>query len=888
MILWKISLREIRSHRGRAILTAASIVIGVAAVVAVNLASVAVRASFGAMQQTIAGEAALEVIPAGDNVFEEGVVDQVAEIPGVRAASPVYQRTTVMYVGGREEGSETRKVMVVLLGVDPKHDESMRDYGVTAGRTIEEGDEILLDSAFAQSLGLAVGAEVRMPTPGGIRPVPFTIVGLLRPLTGAAVGRGSVLFMPLATAQRRFRQPGRINKIQIALEDSAEPEAVQAAVAQSLPTGLTVRSSMSQSQMGEETMRSIQNALWLATTFALVAAVFIVGNAFFMNVTQRQRQLAVMRAIGATKLQVWRLILREALILAVLGTAVGLVVGWGGAVLLSEAMEQLFRTDLPVPQLTTRVLFLAIAFGLVVSILGAVLPARRASKVEPVEGMHDVSRSDVEGAPRWFVTAGATGFIVSGVWLAAILSGAMPPADDISARVHQVFATANLPDPVAPGVKQPLSWVVGRFVTDYVLAAIIFLVFVVPVIPLVLTPLSRAASFLLRPFARAEARIARQQLLRRRVRTTLTIGVLFVASSTGLGLASTVLDNIRDVQQWYRRVMAGDFFIRVLTPDLVAWTTPQLPPGVEEEVRAVPGIDTAFGVRFAKGEVRDPNTEEMIEVMLTVRDYPTAGTITADLVDLSPEEMRERMLRGEATLGSVLAQRLKLQRGDTLQVQTSEGLRDLPIAGVINDYMGGGLVVHMDRNTGERFFGIQGIDAVVVRAKPERKAEVEVALRQIAEKYQVLFQSYSQLTDEIDRMLTGVIGGLWVVMILGLLVASMGVMNTLSMNVLEQTRELAMLRVVAMTRGQARRTVLAQAAILGTIGLAPGVLVGVGLAWLFNLSLLRTIGREVTFGVHPWLAVSGLATALVLVVLAAWIPAQRAANLEPIQALRYE
>jgi putative ABC transport system permease protein len=194
----------------------------------------------------------------------------------------------------------------------------------------------------------------------------------------------------------------------------------------------------------------------------------------------------------------------------------------------------------------------------------------------------------------------------------------------------------------------------------------------------------------------------------------------------------------------------------------------------------------------------------------------------------------------------------------------------------------------MDRTSGQRYLGIQGIDAVVVRAQPARKAEVEAALRAIAEKYGVLFQSYSQLTSEIDRMMAGVIGGLWVVMILGLLVASMGVMNTLSMNVLEQTRELAMLRVVAMTRRQARRTIMAQAAILGTIGLVPGVLVGVGLSWLINMSLLRTIGREVTFGMHPWLAVSGMAVALALVILAAWFPAQRAANLEPIQALRYE
>jgi putative ABC transport system permease protein len=451
------------------------------------------------------------------------------------------------------------------------------------------------------------------------------------------------------------------------------------------------------------------------------------------------------------------------------------------------------------------------------------------------------------------------------LWLAAILLNFLPP---IANRYLPPFA--------------------AQVASDYVLAAIIFVVFCVPVLPLVLEPLARVASFFMRPFGRPVMRIARQQLLRRRVRTTLTIGVLFVASCTGLGLASTVIDNINDVQLWYRRVMAGDFFLRVLTPDLVNWDAPPLPPGVEQEVRAVPGIDTVFAVRFTKADVRKPGTEELVQVMLTARDFPSAGSITGDLVNMSPEEMRKRMLAGEVTLGSVLAERLGLGPGDPIEVQTNEGIKPLKIAGIINDYMGGGLVIHMDRSTGERYLGVKGATAIVVRAQPDRKKDVGDALKAIADKYDVLFQSYSDLTSEIDKMMAGVIGGLWVVMILGLLVASMGVMNTLSMNVLEQTRELAMLRTVAMTRRQARRTVIGQAAILGAIGLVPGVLLGLGLSWLLNRSLMQTIGHEVAFGFHPELAVLGLLTAMLLVVLAAWIPAQRAANLEPIQALRYE
>ncbi len=877
MILWKLSLREIRSHRGRAILTAVSIVIGVAAVVAVNLASDAVRASFGAVQATIAGEASLEVAPAGDNLLDESLAEQLVDIPGVKVTSPIYQRPTVMYAG------EDQRVSVTLVGVDPSRDEAARDYGLVAGRKISQGDEVLLDAAFAAGLKIEVGDRIRLLTSYGRRE--FKVVGSLKPLTGAAVGRGSVLFLPLKTAQARFKARGRVSQVQLILEEGANAKAVAAEVAQRLPPGLTVRASASPDQMGEETMLALQMALRLATAFALVAAVFIVGNAFFMNVTQRERQLAVMRAIGATRWQVWRLILQEAVLLAVLGTAAGIAAGWGGAVLMSAAMERLFNTDLPAPLLNGWVATWACVFGLGVSFLGAVLPARRAAKVEPIEGMQQVSRGDVEGMPRWFVIAGATGFVISGVWLLASVLGYAPAEEEIVARVGAALEGSGL---LSPEAIELGAWAAGKLVIDSTLMAILFLIFAVPVLPLVLDPLSGAAAFGACVLGRPVARIARQQLLRRRVRTTLTIGVLFVASSTGMGLASTVLDNIHDIQEWYRKIMAGDFFVRAMTPDLATWTSAQIPDEAEQEAKTVPGIDTVFGVRFVTAEVRVPGQSEWQQVLLTARDFPSANTVQSEMLTLSPEEMRTRLERGEVTIGSVLSQRTGLKLGDEIEIQTAEGPRRRSIAGIINDYIGVGLVVHMDRSVAARDLGVQGVDAVVVRALPGRKEEVESSLRAVAEKYGLLFQSYRDLTAEIDTMLVGVIGGLWVVMILGLVVASLGVMNTLTMNVLEQTRELAMLRVVAMTRRQARRTVLAQAAILGGIGVIPGITLGLGLSWLMNRSLVRDIGHEVTFGFHPWLGVIGAAVAMVLVVLAASLPAQRAANLEPIQALRYD
>ena len=129
-------------------------------------------------------------------------------------------------------------------------------------------------------------------------------------------------------------------------------------------------------------------------------------------------------------------------------------------------------------------------------------------------------------------------------------------------------------------------------------------------------------------------------------------------------------------------------------------------------------------------------------------------------------------------------------------------------------------------------------------------------------------------------MVTGIDGCLWGLVVLVFVVASFGVVNTLTMNVLEQTRELGVLRIVAMTKGQVRRTILIQALIMGVVGFTPGVFGGVGFAWVINLAMPAALGHPVEFGFHPWLVVVTLVSALAVTAIAAWIPARRAANLD--------
>ena len=243
------------------------------------------------MFQTITGHAALEITSAGGVLLAESLLEVVRKTPGVATAVPVVQRNAIMYYGNG-------RLKLMALGIDPLLDAAVRDYDLVEGQPLSKSAGVLLDAALAQNLGVRAGDEVKLLVRRGL--VTTKVVGLVKPRSGSAVSGGGVLFMPLATAQRRFAAKGMVDRIQVVLADGADVSAVQSQLGTQLPDGLQVQPPSTRSSLAEETMLALENGLRLATAFSLLAAVFIIMNTFLMNVGQRRQQLAVMRAIGAT------------------------------------------------------------------------------------------------------------------------------------------------------------------------------------------------------------------------------------------------------------------------------------------------------------------------------------------------------------------------------------------------------------------------------------------------------------------------------------------------------------------------------------------------------------------------------------------------------------
>jgi putative ABC transport system permease protein len=847
MVLWKFGLRHVLQRPGRAILTLLSIVIAVAAVTSVTIATSTTRVAYREMFAGVTGRAALEVTGRGSGGFDQRVLDEVRRTPGVKVAAPILQRPTIMYANGR-------KVKLLALGVDPEKDRSIRDYQVDKGRFLNGPRGVLLEAGFARSMGVEVKEQVKLLTRRGLRRV--TVVGVLSSQGTAGLQLAGMMFMPLGEAQDLFAATGRIDSIQILLDESADVEAVCKDLSRRLPDGVSVGPPATQSRLVEETLQSGEQGLQLASAFSLLLAAFIILNTFMMNVGERRKQLAIMRAIGATRRQVSRLLVGESLVIGVIGTVLGSLAGLGGARLLVLAMNKILDSAMPPMHLTPWPFVIAAVAGLGVAVVGAWIPARRAGKLSPLEGMANVTLEDRDGAARRTAIAGSVISLVSGSLLLGCIFGWL--------SIHLA-----------------------------VTMAVFLLVGIVLLTPAILGALARAAMWLLGPVLGIEGRLAHRQVLRHRTRSSLTAGVLFIASATGVGMASAILDSVQDVRQWYNHAIVGDFLIRALMPDMATGMSPDLPDELGQELRQVPGIANIDTGRFVKARLKTEQGDQPVVVI--VREFTSPDPVYFDLKAGDPKNIRQKLFDGETVIGTVLAQRTGRKVGDDITLETPQGPKKVRIAGLTNEYMVGGLAVFLERNVAKRLLGVEGVDAYIVNvdprivnADPKALGDVQTRLQAISDKYGVLLHSFAEIRRMIDGRVTDLDACLWGILALGFLVASFGVVNTLTMNVLEQTRELGLLRIVAMTRRQVRKTILGQAAIIAAIGVVPGVLSGAGVAYLISLATMAATGHTVAFTFRPFLMATCLVGVLALVLLSSLVPTERAARIEPAKSLQYE
>ena len=866
MPLRRLSIREIRSRPARSLLTLLSIVGGVSAIVATYLASDSAQLAQIALVRAVTGNASLEIEAVGGASFEGRPLEAIASIPGVAVASPVLRRYSNMTVGGLPSAndvnsnlpiptneSETPKTQkdvryrVQLLGVVPELDRKVREYKLVAGeelgKTESEFESVLMDESFAKSAHVELGGEVRFLTRTYSQSA--RVVGFIKPSNASAGIQSGLIVAKLPTVQRWSRASGKLDVIQLVLDKKADPEKVTAAVQAMLTSELRVSQPLMRSQVTKESLIGPQQGLQLAMGVVLLLACFIIYNTFQMNVGERRRRIGILRSMGATRGQVLWMIMREGLWLGVIGTVFGCVAGQVGAVVFRMSYAKFLQIEIPASPFSFWPYLIAGCSGMTVALLGAFFPAVRASWLSPSEAMRVVAKGEFASNRRvWLCLGGVfvlSGFLVQTLSLTGVLN-----------VKHSVWSSI----PLMLGVIFLLPAMIGTL-TEWVVRMLGF-------------------AF------KTEGMLARRQILRHRGRSSLTIGIVFIAMAGGLGLANTILDNVRNVEGWYQRAVNGDFFIRAAMPDMNSGQAADMPDGLTDKVTAMPGVDLVDMLRFVRARSNDNS------VVVVVRKFNSSYQEYFDLTEGSDTEVMAGIHRGEVVVGSVLSQRLNLHAGDSIPLETNEGSTTIRIVGVTNEYIAGGLTLYLETEYAKKLLNVEGTDVIVVKAKPKELALVESQLKSLCDESGLMFQSNVDLLGYVRETLNGMVGGLWVVLGIGSVVAAFGLINTLAMNILEQTREIGMLRVVAMTRWQVRKMILAQAIIMGVIGIVPGVFTGIWIAYTINLSTQQATGHQIQFGVYTWLIVSAPLLELLVVVVAAMVPAERAARLNVSSALQYE
>ncbi|NDC54861.1 MAG: FtsX-like permease family protein [Planctomycetia bacterium] len=485
------------------------------------------------------------------------------------------------------------------------------------------------------------------------------------------------------------------------------------------------------------------------------------------------------------------------------------------------------------------------ALGTLIAVAAAWWPAREATRIDPLEGL-DNAPPPSRGVTRGFV------LLALGLWAAAALIMGLVLAERLPPRAA-----------VPAGIAMMLAFVATT--------------------PVILPAIARCLAVAIPDRFRIEGALAVEQILRQPVRTALTTGVLVVAVSNGIGLGHAIRDNVDDVLGWYARMMKADWML-THTGMVSAAAAAESPESrsVEHDVRAVPGVRAVEGIGVATGRVAGA------ACVVVARDLDPAGPLPMEPVAASPADLRAALERGEAAAGTVLARRTGIKPGDEVAVEVFGRATKVKIATLVVDYTSGGASIHVERSAAGRLFGMTVADILLVKAEPGRAAALRGPLAAIADEHSLLLRSFADVRSFIDAIVSGVVGSLWAILGLGFVVGSLGVANTVTMNVLEKKRTLGLLRTVGMTGRQVTRMVVLESLLLGAAGALIGLVGGLATAVFIQLASQPLLGHPIRPSFRPGVVAANLAAALAVTALAAWIPARRTARLDLLEAISSE
>ncbi|HEX5012975.1 MAG TPA: FtsX-like permease family protein [Candidatus Limnocylindrales bacterium] len=836
-----LAARSLSARKGRTVLSAVGIALGVGVLFASLATDAGIESAIDRTVRDIVGRADLRVAAFGDEGLSPKSVAAIDEAPGVVVAAPVLERRTYL-VPELASVDTTPPAPVTVLGIDPGAEAQIRDLPLVAGDALAGPQRFgaLVTERLAREDGLTIGSEVTFQ--GGIEgPVSLGVQGIIAgdgPFVGAG---GRTVVIPLVTAQRLLDYDG-VSRVDIIVGEGATDAEVASAIEVALTTEPYVLSSRQDLAASLRASTADFRAITaLIAAVALFVGAFLIFNTLSMTVTERIRELGLLRAAGATRRQLARFVLFQAGVLGVVGSALGLAVGAGLALVMAQYVRAVGSIPFDAPDLGLSAVMISVGIGLLVTLAASIEPARRAGSIPPVEA----------------------------------LKARLDPASARRARLRWLIGVF-----VAVGFAGLLAWPQGAVGSGLIrsLAVYSLLLAVVLVSPYLLGGIARVAGMPFRWLFRLEERLARSALARDRSRTALTVGALTAGLAMIVAIGGVADHSRAAASAWLADVIPGEELLTSIRP--VALDEP-----VVDEIKAIDGVATVSPIATFDVASRGVRTDAAAVVG---SDLLTDGRIRLVAGDRSTA-LRALDEGGNVVVPLALAARDELHVGSELVLAIGQGrVLKLHVAGIAERTLPGrgGESILVGWTDATDALGVAGADALAVRYEPGREADARPHVDEAAIQSALEPASLASVAGAVDVALGRVFGLFDALAIIAVIVAALGIVNTLSMNVLERVRELGVLRAAGMTRRQVRRTVVVEAGILGISGSVLGIVTGLAAGAL----MIVLAGGTLRIGVDlPWASI-GLAVLLGvgLSMLAAWYPARLASRLAIVRAVQHE
>ncbi len=877
-----ISWRYLRKHALRMVLATLSIALGVATLVASQVLN---RSTLAAVENTstlLAGQGDLHVTN-GEMGVDEDLLSAVQETEGVAAATPLFVKRVTL------KSPDQKELKATLLGVRPKDEEVFRQYNTALQLQFQLDAKVLLDLEFlfvpvarfnvllpvpraalrdskysfvpgpvvavSQGLRQELPPETRwlqVLTPGGLRRV---WIGSTVSLEGAGIAvPDRFLFTQLEDAQAFFGQGNRVTRLEVLIHKDADKEEVRRRLADKVGNQGAVHPPKLRDTSLEDTLAGVQVGMTLAATAALFVGMFLVYNTLAVTVAERRHDIGIMRALGATRGQIRSLFATEALILGVIGSGLGLAGGLGLARLslgtVREVLQQQFSgIDLQQLTVSADILILSLLAGIGAALLASIAPAAAAAAEPPSDALR---RAPVQ--PRAFRA-----------WL-PILTALLSAT--IGLLMH--FFRSDLPP------RWGTYYGLYFFGTAFMLAT-----------PIV----ARWGVHLLRPLARSlgtGGRLASDDLARAPARTGLTIGALALGLALTIVIAGLIASTEEPIFNWVDRAIRADLFVTAGSPITAGSEHTPMDASLEDKLRqGRPEIREVVPVRIAENKLGD-KTIKICALPLERYHHMTALEMTAG----EPEAWRELMAPGSraVVVSDNFALQHRLRVGDDFELESPSGAR-WQIVGTIVDYTWNRGTIFMDRRQYIDHFKDSQVDIFHLYLKPGAdaaavRADVD---RQLGGAHGLVIQTSQVFRQYIEKMLYQFYSLLHANAVMALAVAFLGVANTLAISVLQRRRELGLLRAVGATRWQVAWSVLAQALLIGVLGLILGVALGALLqVYALEILMVEEAGQFFAFLFPLTMTLVTIVAAVIAAQVSGAVPALRAAYLPISEAVAYE